>query len=40
MVERGVDVVVGEANVRFRAPARADDELALSARVASFGTTA
>ena len=25
MVQRGVDVVVGEANVRFRAPARFDD---------------
>ena len=27
MVERGVDVVVGEANLRFRAPARFDDLL-------------
>ena len=25
MVERGLDVVVGEANLRFRAPARFDD---------------
>jgi acyl-CoA thioester hydrolase len=39
MIERGVDVVVGEANVRFRAPARFDDVLALHARVATFGTT-
>jgi acyl-CoA thioester hydrolase len=39
MVERGVDVVVGEANVRFRAPARFDDVLAIHARVARFGTT-
>ena len=33
MVERGVDVVVAEANVRFRRPARFDDVLALEARV-------
>jgi acyl-CoA thioester hydrolase len=39
MVERGVDIVVGEANVRFRAPARFDDVLALRARIARFGTT-
>ena len=39
MVERGVDVVVAEANVRFRAPARFDDVLALRARIARFGTT-
>lgn len=39
MVDRGVDVVVGEANVRFRAPARFDDVLTLRARIAGFGTT-
>ena len=39
MVERGVDVVVGEANVRFRAPARFDDVIALHARIAKLGTT-
>jgi acyl-CoA thioester hydrolase len=39
MVDRGVDVVVGEANVRFRAPARFDDVLTVRARVARFGTT-
>lgn len=39
MVERGVDVVVGEANVRFRAPARFDDLLALHARIPRLGTT-
>jgi acyl-CoA thioester hydrolase len=39
MVERGVDVVVGEANLRFRSPARFDDVIALSASVANFGTT-
>jgi acyl-CoA thioester hydrolase len=39
MVERGVDVVVAEANLRFRAPARFDDVIAVGARVASFGTT-
>src|SRR3954454_17344122 len=39
MVERGVDVVVGEANVRFRSPARFDDLIAIHARIARFGTT-
>jgi acyl-CoA thioester hydrolase len=39
MVDRGVDVVVGEANVRFRAPARFDDVLTLRAKVAKLGTT-
>jgi acyl-CoA thioester hydrolase len=39
MVERGYDVVVAEANVRFRAPARFDDVIALGARVAELGTT-
>jgi acyl-CoA thioester hydrolase len=39
MVERGVDAVVGEANIRFRAPARNDDVLDLRMHVASLGTT-
>jgi acyl-CoA thioester hydrolase len=39
MVERGVDAVVAEANLRFHAPARFDDELTLQARVANLGTT-
>jgi acyl-CoA thioester hydrolase len=39
MVERGVDAVVAEANLRFRAPARFDDDLALHARVARLGAT-
>lgn len=40
MVERGVDAVVAEANVRFRAPARFDDELQLRAQVVRLGATA
>jgi acyl-CoA thioester hydrolase len=39
MVERGVDVVVAEANVRFRAPARFDDVIAIEAGISRFGTT-
>src|SRR5262245_34789652 len=39
MVGRGVDVVVGEANVRFRSPARFDDLIAIHARFANFGTS-
>src|SRR3954470_14153143 len=39
MVQRGVDVVVGEANLRFRSPARFDDVIAIHARVAKLGTT-
>jgi acyl-CoA thioester hydrolase len=39
MVERGIDAVVAEANVRFRAPARFDDLLQIHARVARLGTT-
>jgi acyl-CoA thioester hydrolase len=34
MVQRGVDAVVAEAGLRFRAPARYDDVLELRARVA------
>ena len=41
MVERGVDVVVGEANIRFRAPARFDDLIAVTrARSRSSGRRA
>jgi acyl-CoA thioester hydrolase len=40
MVERdGVDAVVAEANIRFRAPARYDDVLQLQARIADLGAT-
>jgi acyl-CoA thioester hydrolase len=40
MVERGVDAVVAEANLVYRAPARFDDELALQARITRLGATA
>lgn len=40
MVQRGVDAVVAEANLRFRSPARFDDELVLRAQVMRLGTTA
>jgi acyl-CoA thioester hydrolase len=40
MVAHGVDVVVAEANLRFHAPARFDDELQLHARIARIGATA
>jgi acyl-CoA thioester hydrolase len=40
MVQRGVDAVVAEASIRFRAPARFDDELQLRAQVKRLGTTA
>ncbi len=40
MVERGLDAVVAEANIRFHAPARYDDVLQLSARIPHLGTTA
>lgn len=39
MLERGVDVVVAEARVRFRAPARFDEELDVAVTVAHLGTT-
>jgi acyl-CoA thioester hydrolase len=39
MLERGVDIVVAETNLRFLASARFDDELELSATVARLGTT-
>jgi acyl-CoA thioester hydrolase len=40
MLEHGVDAVVAEAGVHFRGPARFDDELALSCRIARLGRTA
>jgi acyl-CoA thioester hydrolase len=40
MVGRGIDAVVAETHLSFRAPARFDDELALRVQVASLGTTA
>jgi acyl-CoA thioester hydrolase len=40
MVARGIDAVVAEANLSFRAPARYDDELALAAQVTRLGRTA
>jgi acyl-CoA thioester hydrolase len=39
VVERGVDVVVAAAQLRFRAPARFDEEVELSVSVAHLGTT-
>jgi acyl-CoA thioester hydrolase len=40
MVERGVDAVVAEANVKFLSPARFDDILTLTAQVSRLGQTA
>jgi acyl-CoA thioester hydrolase len=40
MVERGIDAVVAEANLSFRAPARFDDELQLHAQITRLGGTA
>ena len=37
MVESGVDMVVGEANIRYLAPARVDDLLDLDVSVARLG---
>ena len=39
MVDGGVDAVVAEANVRFRAPARFDDVLALEVATEELGST-
>lgn len=39
MVEQGVDAVVGEANLRFRSPARFEELLTVSASVVHLGTT-
>jgi acyl-CoA thioester hydrolase len=40
MVQRGIDAVVAETNLRFHAPARFDDELRLHVRIARLGETA
>ena len=40
MTEGGVDMVVGEANVRYFSPARFDDEIDLGVEVVRLGTTA
>jgi acyl-CoA thioester hydrolase len=40
MVAEGVDAVVAEANIAFRAPARFDDQLELRAEVAQLGRSA
>jgi acyl-CoA thioester hydrolase len=39
MEERGLDMVVAEVNVQFRAPARFDDLVTLSLAIESLGTT-
>ena len=39
MIENGTDAMVAEANIRYRASARFDDELDLVARVTRIGST-
>ncbi|RKT88396.1 acyl-CoA thioester hydrolase [Saccharopolyspora antimicrobica] len=39
VLERGVDLVVAETRLRYRAPARFDDELDISLPVTHLGTT-
>ncbi len=39
MTDRGLDIVVVEARVSFRAPARFDDELTLEVGITRLGTT-
>jgi acyl-CoA thioester hydrolase len=39
MVEAGVDMVVGEARIRYLAPARFDDEIDVEAHITRLGTT-
>jgi acyl-CoA thioester hydrolase len=39
MLDRGVDVVVAEAHVRFRTPARFDEQLTLAIAVTQLGNT-
>jgi acyl-CoA thioester hydrolase len=39
MIENGTDAMVAEANIRYRASARFDDELDLVAQVVRLGTT-
>lgn len=40
MLEHGMDAVVAEANINFRAPARYDEEIQLHAQVLRLGSTA
>jgi acyl-CoA thioester hydrolase len=39
MLDRGVDMVVAEARLQFRAPARFEEQLTLEVAVAQLGTT-
>jgi acyl-CoA thioester hydrolase len=39
MLERGGEMVVGEVNARFRAPARADELLTVHTSIVAFGNT-
>ena len=39
IIERGIDVVVADAQLRFRSPARFEDELTLEIAVSHLGTT-
>jgi acyl-CoA thioester hydrolase len=39
MVERGIDMVVGELNLGFRGPARFDEEIAVELSIERLGTT-
>ncbi len=39
LIESGTDAMVAEANIRYRQPARFDDELDLVARITRIGTT-
>jgi acyl-CoA thioester hydrolase len=39
MLDRGVDIVLAEAQLRFRRPARFDDELSLAVAVSHMGNT-
>ena len=39
MLDRGVDIMLAEAQLRFRAPARFDDELTLAIAVTHIGNT-
>ena len=39
VLSRGVDLVVAEANVSYRAPARFDDEIAITATTERLGTS-
>jgi acyl-CoA thioester hydrolase len=39
MLDRGADIVVAEANLRFRGAARFDEEVIIEAKVTTLGTT-